>query len=76
MQQGLSQFDPYLGQISSTHQVKHGEQVLDAGQAASVVPSQHEVQKGPKVHLVGVALGPACLVGHQVLLIHSIKEDG
>lgn len=67
---------PYLRKVSSALQVKHGEQVLDAGQAASVVPSQHEVQKGPEVHLVRIALGPARLVGDQVFLIHSIKEEG
>ncbi len=65
-----------LSQIAPALEIKHREEVLDSCQTAPVVPCQHEVQKSPKVHLIGIALGPLSLVGGHMLFIHPVQEDG
>lgn len=64
-----------LGQVAPALQVQGRHEVSQPCRAAPVLPGQHEVQEGPKVHLVGAALGPGVLAGYHMLLVHSVKKD-
>lgn len=71
MQQGCL----YLGEVAPALQVQDRHEVGQPLWGAPVLPGQHEVQKSPKVHLIGAPGYSSVLAGGHMLLMHPIQED-